>query len=226
MTIAATLLFGSLARGDHETGSDTDLLMINLDEETRYVSAGHLSLFVYPWRQLERDAQTGNLFACHLAQEAKALVDPENYLARLKRSFEFRESYEDEINRASDLGWYLVFFGDELNSALLAKRVLWCIRTVLIARSVEQRTPTFAPQELAKRAQSQLARNLLNNRHHQHDKVCLRRALRMFLETELSPSPWSMVAEKSMFLTHFVETSNKVALQTLKQSCECRGSYC
>ena len=66
-----------------------------------------ISLFVYLWHQLEQDAQAGDLFACHLAQEAKALVDPGNYLARLKRSFEFRESYEDEFNRASDLGWYL-----------------------------------------------------------------------------------------------------------------------
>jgi hypothetical protein len=225
MAIAATLLFGSLARADHEAGSDTDLLMINLEDETRHVSVGHLSLFIYPWRQLEHDAQSGNLFTCHLVQEAKALVDPDDYLAQLRRSFRFRQSYQDEVERASDLGWYLVLFGHELNSALLAKRVLWCVRTVLIARGAEQRAPVFAPQELAKQTRVQPARDLLTRRHHQRDDENLRQALRAFLETEISSTPPPMGADRSMFLAQFAATSNKVALQTLKQGDESRASY-
>jgi hypothetical protein len=225
MAIAASLLFGSHARDDHEEGSDTDLLMINLANETRHVSVGHLSLFVYPWRQLEQDAQSGDLFTCHLVQEAKALVDPDDYLAQLRRTFRFRPSYQQEIDRASDLGWYLVLFGDDLNSALLAKRVLWCVRTVLIARSAEQRVPVFAPQELAKRTRSQPARDLLTRRHHQRNDSGLRQALRMFLETELLSTPPPIGADRSMFLTQFVETSNKVALQTLKQEDQSRADY-
>lgn len=225
MAIAATLLFGSLARADHGEGSDTDLLMINLEDETRHVSVGHLSLFIYPWRQLEQDAQSGDLFTCHLVQEAKALVDPDNYLAQLRRSFRFRQSYQEEVERASDLGWYLVLFGGELNSTLLAKRVLWCVRTVLIARSAQQRAPVFAPQELAKQTQSQPARDLLTRRHHQRDDKSLREALRAFLETETSSAPPLIDADTSMFLARFVATSNKVALQTLKQADESRASY-
>lgn len=225
MAIAACLLFGSLARDDHGKGSDTDLLMINLENETRHVSVGHLSLFVYPWRQIKQDAESGDLFTCHLVQEAKALVDPDDYLAQLRRSFRFRPSYQEEINRASDLGWYLVLFGDELNSALLAKRVLWCVRTVLIARSAEQRTPVFSPQELAKRTRSQPARDLLTRRHHQRDDDSLRQALRTFLETELPSTAPPIGADKSMFLTRFVETLNKVALQTLKQEDQSQAGY-
>src|SRR5918994_1083983 len=99
MAVAATLLFGSLARADHSEESDTDLLMINLDEETRHVSVGHLSLYLYPWRQLEQDARDGDLFVCHLVREAKPLVDPGNYLPKLQGAFRFRRSYQDEICR-------------------------------------------------------------------------------------------------------------------------------
>jgi hypothetical protein len=124
MAIAATLLFGSLARADHSEGSDTDLLMINLDDDTRHVAVGHLSLFVYPWHQLKQDAHDGDLFVCHLVREAKALVDPDSYLAKLQQAFRFRLTYKDEIGRATDFGWYLVLFGEELNSPLLTKRAL------------------------------------------------------------------------------------------------------
>ena len=225
MAIAASLLFGSVARDDHEDGSDTDLLMINLEDETRHVSAGHLSLFIYPWQKLEQDAQAGDLFTCHLVQEAKALFDPEDYLAQLRQSFRFRQSYQEEINRATDLGWYLVLFGDELNSALLSKRVLWCVRTVLIARSAEQRVPVFAPQELAKRTQSQSAKDLLTRRHFQREDDSLRKALQAFLETELPSTPPFICDDRSTFLSHFVTTSNKVALHTLKQEEQGRTNY-
>lgn len=225
MAIAASLLFGSLARADSGEGSDTDILMINLEDETRHVSIGHLSLFVYPWRRLEQDAQSGDLFTCHLVKEAKALVDPDDYLGQLQRSFQFRQSYRKEVEQASDLGWYLVLFGDEMNSALLAKRALWCIRTVLIARSAEQRAPIFAPQELAKQTRSPPARDLLVRRHHHRDDDSLRQALRVFLENETPSTAPPIGADKSIFITRFAETANKVALQTLRQEDESRAGY-
>ena len=225
MVIAATLLFGSLARADLAAGSDTDLLMINLEEEKRHVSVGHLSLFIYPWHQLEEDARSGDLFTCHLVEEAKPLVDPDDYLSRLRHAFQFRQSYQDDIERASDLGWYLVRFGDELNSALLAKRALWCIRTVLIARSAERRAPVFAPRQLARQTSSKPARELLYARHHRRDDDSLRKALRAFLETETASASSLARADESVFYSRFAATSNKVALQTLKQEKESRESY-
>jgi hypothetical protein len=225
MVIAASLLFGSHARDDHEDGSDTDLLMINLENETRHISVGNLSLFVYPWHKLLQDSQSGDLFTCHLVQEAKALVDPDNYLAQLRASFRLRQSYKEEIDQASDLGWYLALFGDDLNLALLTKRVLWCVRTALIARSAEQQAPIFAPNELAKRTRSQSARDLLTRRHHKRDSASLRQTLQRFLETELPLTRPPISADRSWFFTQFVKTSNKVALQTLKQEDQSRTGY-
>ena len=144
MAVAATVLFGSLARGDQSEGSDTDLLMVGLGDETRHVSIGHLSLFLYPWAQLEQDARDGDLFVCHIVREAKPLIDPDNYFLKLQQAFQFRSSYATDIERASDFAWFLVSFGAELNPYLLEKRSLWCVRTILIARSAERRDPIFA----------------------------------------------------------------------------------
>lgn len=225
MAIAATLLFGSLARADHAGGSDTDLLMINLEDETRHVSVGHLSLFIYPWCQLENDARTGDLFVCHLVHEAKPLVDPHGYLMQLQQAFSFRASYQDDIQRAADLGWYLVYFGNDLNSALLAKRVLWCVRTILIARSAERRAPVFAPNRLAEETGSEAAREILLRRHDKRDGTSIRRLLRSFLKAEAPPTDDSVDQSRARFFERFVATSNKVALQTLRQEEERRGDY-
>lgn len=222
MTVAATLLFGSLARADHAEGSDTDILLINLGEKRQHVSVGHLSLFLYPWRTLEQDAREGDLFVCHLVREAKALIDPDGYLASLRGAFRFRPTYQDDIERAADLGWYLVRFGDALNASLQTKRALWCIRTILIARSAEKRDPVFAPQQLAERTHSVLARDLLYHRRHRFDLAILRASLRQFLEDEAPLDPRLECADRSVFVERFVSTSNKVALQTLRQG---EGSY-
>lgn len=225
MTVAATLLFGSLARADHSEGSDTDLLMVNLADETRHVSIGHLSLFLYPWQKLEQDARDGDLFVCHLVCEAKPLLDPDGYLQRLRDAFEFRMTYRHDIGRATDFGWYLARFGDELNLALLTKRALWCVRTVLIARSAERRKPVFAPQRLAEQTQSTAGRYLLGARHSHHNSVEVRRLLRAFLEDE-GPRDFELKnAEREAFRRRFHATSNKVALQTLCQQGQHEVSY-
>lgn len=225
MAIAATLLFGSLARADQSEGSDTDILMINLGDDTRHISVGHLSLFVYPWRQLSQDAGGGDLFVCHLVREAKALVDPEGYLTKLQQAFQYRSSYQDEIGRAADFGWYLVCFGDELNPSLLTKRALWCVRTILIARSAERRDPIFSPQQLAEHTRSAAARDLLSNRHRPCDDAVVRQSLRRFLETD-APSYRNLEsADRDVFLDRFAATSNKVALQTLRQEEDSRAGY-
>jgi hypothetical protein len=225
MPIAATLLFGSLARADQSEGSDTDLLMIGLDEETRHVSIGNLSLFLYPWRQLEQDARDGDLFVCHLVREAKPLIDPDNYLPRLRQVFQFRSSYAAEISRASDFGWFLVSFGAELNPQLLTKRALWCVRTILIARSAEERNPVFAPERLAERAQSLSAQDLLRNRRGSRDDIAVRKALRQFLIDARLNDRSLEHADRAKFIDRFKATTNKVALQTLRQEENNEASY-
>ena len=213
----AILLFGSLARADESEGSDTDLLMIKLQDETRRISVGRLSLFLYPWRTLKQNARDGDLFVCHLVREAKALMDPNGYLPRLKEAFKYRSDYMADIAWATDLGWYLARFGAELNSNLLAQRALWCIRTILIARSANRRDPIFAPQLLAEQTQSNSGKELLIQRHTMRNNAELRECLRLFLEEETSPDLFNKQADQTAFMERFEVTSNKVALQTIRQ---------
>ena len=225
MLIVATLLFGSHARAEKAEGSDTDILLINLDDETRHVSARHLSFFVYPWTTLERNARAGDLFICHLVREAKALLDPNNYLQELRNIFRFRSHYQEDIQHAADLGWYLVRFGDDTNMSLQIKRVLWCIRTILIARSAEMGDPVFAPKQLAERTASAAARELLYRRHHHHDVADLRASLRQFLIAEAPFSFSLLTADRDYFVRRFEETSNAVALQTIKKELVRKAIY-
>lgn len=217
MMLAATWLFGSLARDEQAEGSDTDLLMVNLDDETKHVSVGHLSLFTYSWRQLESDARSGDLFVCHLVREAKPLLDPEDYLAKLRHLFVLRATYRDEIERAVDLGWYLVLFGADLGPSLLAKRALWCVRTILIARSAERRAPIFAPGRLAASTGSLAAREILGDRRGARDGLASRQLLRAFLDAEAPLHRYGMLMDQEAFRQRFDATSNKVALRTLLQ---------
>ena len=225
MPIAAVFLFGSLARADQTRGSDTDLLLVSDEAETRHVSAGHLSMFFYPWPQLLTEAQQGDLFVCHIVREAKALFDPEHRLVQLRNNFVLRTSYEREIAQATDLGWFLVRYGDELNSVLLVKRIIWCVRTILIARSAEAQAPVFSPQVLASRSNSAIARELLSERHNRRANATMRGRFQKFLSEETSFDPSYTVADRGDFLRKFDLTSNKVALQTIIQQQQSQSMY-
>ena len=225
MPAVAILLFGSLARADQSKKSDTDLLIVTLNDETRHVSFGHLSFFIYPWSILEANARNGDLFVSHLVQEAKPLFDPDGYLLKLKEAFRFRSDYRIEIAHATDLGWYLTRYGDDLNSHLQVKRALWCIRTILIARGAERRAPVFAPQLLAKQTRSTAGRDLLTHRHSINDKVKVRNSLRLFLEKEKILDPFNEQADRHTFVERFRTTGNIVALKTLRQEEESQVRY-
>jgi predicted nucleotidyltransferase len=225
MSVAAIILFGSLARADQSEGSDTDLLLITADGETRHVSVGHLSMFLYPWPRLKLDAQDGDLFVCHLVREAKVIFDPDGYLLKLKGAFQLRSDYRRDIAQATDLGWFLTRFGSGLNSTLQAKRTLWCVRTILIARSAESGDPIFAPKMLADRSRSEFARELLTKRHDRWSDKAMRHCLRLFLEEDTTTEPFHKHADRAAFIERFTGTSNKVALQTLRQEERSQAGY-
>lgn len=225
MSVSAILLFGSMARSDQSEKSDTDLLMVTSEKESRHVSIGNVSMFFYPREKLNFDAESGDLFTCHVVLEAKAVFDPNNYLEELRDHFKLKDHYDLEISRAFDLGWYLAIFGDQLSSSLLAKRALWCVRTVLIARSAEAGDPVFSPNILAERTTSLYAREILKMRHSEWNKSDLRQCLRSFLETELAGEPLEIGSSEDAFKRRFVETENSVALQTLKQDAQSKERY-
>lgn len=225
MRVVSTILFGSQARKDQSESSDTDLLLISLENDRKHVSSGNLSLFLYSWESLSEDAENGDLFVCHLAHEAKPLIDPENYLAKLRGQFKFRSHYNRDIDNAIDLAWFLILQGDQINDALLAKRALWCVRTVLIAEAANRREAVFAPQQLAEQTSSQAGRRILQSRHEKIGSAHTTKLLERFLSDigyRAVPRPLKSVED---FRQRFADTGNKVAMQTMDQEAESRSGY-
>ncbi|MGN7998901.1 nucleotidyltransferase domain-containing protein [Sphingomonas sp. 22176] len=211
------LLFGSRARGDNERGSDTDLLLVTPAGEPRHRSIGRLSMFFYPWEKLLAEAAEGDLFLYHVTTEAKPIFDPQGYLEKLRAKFTLRRSYAFEVSHASDLGWLLERHADALPSQLVAKRILWCVRTILIARAAERGQPVFGPLELAGQTRSQAASDLLTERHQRRADAPMQRRFRQFLATEANAPPLPQEADLDAFRVLFRNTGNKVGLSTLQE---------
>ncbi len=217
MTVSAMFLFGSHARGDEDIFSDTDLLLISEGDRPQHVQKGHLSTSIYPLDDLLRRARDGDLFVCHIAREAKAIYDPTDQLNLLRDHFVLRASYKQEITQASDLGWFIVDFGHESHlQSLLNRRIAWCVRTILIAKSAELKRPVFAAAELAAFAESsdvlKLIKNKETDRSDPEALAMLGSFLSKFGAGRFQPGKSSYGA----YVKRFSETSNSVALSLIK----------
>jgi hypothetical protein len=214
MTISAVILFGSHARTDAEAGSDVDILGITAERKTRHVEMGTVSLYLYPWKRLLAEARNGDLFVCHIVKEARPLHDPKSYLKELSTAFIFKPSYSEEVRKASDLAWYLIHFHEKLDQRTVAKRIAWCVRTIVIARSAENRTPYFAAAALTAFSKSSEVGALISrkeDRHVEGDSLfLLRDVLSQFGDSD------PMLGPDSAYLKRFAKTKNKVALQTIR----------
>ena len=213
--VSAILLFGSRAREDNSRGSDTDLLLVSPPGTPRHKSIGHLSMFFYPWEKLLADARDGDLFVCHIVREAKPVFDPLSQLDQLRSQFRLRTSYAREIAHARDLGWFLDRYGSALYSSVVVRRMVWCVRTILIARLAERGAPVFAPLELAMAAPASAA-ELLADRHQRRLDVAMRQRFRQFIMQEDVRPALSSEATIDDYRSLFLHTGNKVGMQTIE----------
>lgn len=213
--VSAILLFGSRARDDNGRGSDTDLLLIAPPSVPRHKSIGHLSMFFYPWEKLVEDARAGDLFVCHIVREAKPVFDPLQQLDQLRSLFRLRTSYAREITHARELGWLLDRHAGAFHSQVVLRRMIWCVRTILIARLAERGTPQFAPAALAAIAPEPVA-ELLADRHQRRLDVATRHRFRQFMISDGGQPPLRGDATLDDFRTLFVRTGNEVGLQTIQ----------
>lgn len=218
MTISAVALFGSQARGDSEENSDVDLLLVTSEDTPRHVTMGNLSLSLYPRTHLFDRARKGDLFVCHLAAEAKAIHDPEGVLPALKEALKLRSSYDTEIAAASDLGWLLARFARDLPDVELAnRRIAWCVRTILIARSAEAGKPVFSAAHLAAFAGDSRIGELINQKNSDEaPSLATTDQLRGFLQGWGKTDPVPGASKPSDYRPIFRHSDNRVALATLK----------
>lgn len=194
---------------------DGDLLLIAPPNAPRHKSIGHLSMFFYPWEQLAEDAQAGDLFVCHIVREAKPVFDPLSQLEKLRSLFRLRSSYAREVAHAGALGWMLDRHAGELNPQVVSRRMIWCVRTILIARLAECGTPEFAPAALAAFAPESAAA-LLGSRHQHRIDATMRHRFRYFLSREAGSPPLPANATVEDYRNLFDRTGNHVGLHTIE----------
>jgi len=210
MTMSSMFLFGSRARGDHDSGSDTDLLIVCDERQPRHVSVGKVSMFFYLWQKLLADAALGDLFAGHIALEGKPISDEFDQLGELRRAFKLRSSYAAEVSHALDLGWFITRFPEELKPSLVTKRMIWCVRTILISRSAEAGKPIFAPGQLATTARSSAGQELLSTRRRRKLTKSMLSLFERFLLEEGHVGDELRYLTPTQFIDRFVESAKRL----------------
>ncbi|MGJ8564696.1 MAG: hypothetical protein ACSHXY_14230 [Alphaproteobacteria bacterium] len=162
---ASLLLYGSHARGDHNLHSDIDLLGIKTDGSIKFrPEKQQVTLHEYPFYFLEEKAFAGDLFLLHLVTEAVALADDLNLLGSLKKSFQFKDSYESEKKEAAAVFWYCEYASDVAPEDKLRKRLTWAMRTTLIADAANKGQAIFSSKSLEEYSNIGDLKEILDNR--------------------------------------------------------------
>lgn len=144
------LLYGSAARGEMNSSSDIDILVLTSSKKIRSLKYLDFEAQFTPMKTMTEMAKSGNLFAAHIAYEATTITDPTRYFQKLKSSLVIKKSYDFEIEESLYLLSYLSKKRIHHSQYhLFNKRVAWCVRTVLIASLAEQGKIIFSPEKLS-----------------------------------------------------------------------------
>lgn len=217
MAILALALYGSSARGDNNELSDVDLFAITDDDEYRMLVDGKINMACYPLPLALERAKDGDLFILHICTEAKEIYAFSGEFQQLKTTYCYKETYSREIAHASDLAWFLVDTGSHFrNFTLLNKRIAWCVRTILIAKSAEIKTPCFAASDLSTFSGTPHTALLIDGKNSVIFRPELLEYLVVFLNIHASARPVikgdKMLNEYSLL---FKSSGNSMGLKTL-----------
>lgn len=216
MSISALFLFGSRARGDHSNDSDIDLLAVSNVSEPMVTGIGPATLYHYSTDWLGAKAKQGDLFVWHIIAEALAIFDPNGVLAKLQKEFQFSSSYEDEILKASDVGWAIASLWDELSAASINRKLAWSVRTIAIARVAGSRTPAFSARALAETLGYPNIVSLVGQKDEAHLSETSLKDLLDFLTEFGCPRRDGDISSADQYSSYFAETQNAVGLKLLE----------
>lgn len=149
MGIESLVVYGSTARGEQTDTSDVDMFAIYDGLHYKMIVKGKINIAMYPIALANNIMRSGSLFALHLKEEGFPIFNEELFQT-VTSSFKYKESYSKDIDTATKL---LEFIYNEnstfQNKYLMNKRISWCVRTILMSRSAEMRTPLFSKNSLA-----------------------------------------------------------------------------
>ena len=147
--IQAIILYGSRARNDGEPSSDVDLLGVAEDGRIQKpYDVDGLSFHVYPLQWMLENSVQGSLFLLHVASEAKAVFDPENTLELIRKSFEYKATYNTDIETGARIVFAVTSLDESQFSDKMRARYFWGLRTAIMASAADQRQPRFASKLL------------------------------------------------------------------------------
>lgn len=145
------ILYGSRARGDHRLNSDVDLLGITDSGAIRRTKpARGTNLHLFPFKKLREDAAKGELFLSHLVHEGRVVFDPCDLFEIVRADFQFKQSYASEIRQGTEVALFLISNKSRLDQNFVRKRLVWAIRTMIIARAANDSLPIFGLKDLMK----------------------------------------------------------------------------
>ncbi|WP_254796972.1 nucleotidyltransferase domain-containing protein [Sulfitobacter albidus] len=212
---ACVLLFGSMARGDSSGTSDVDLLISEETGSIKSERAGRVEVQYTPQKYLLEMSARGDLFAIHLAYEAKVVADPDGFFDSFKKSLKIKSSYAKERESASALAAYLLKRKlSKRQFPIRNKRIAWCVRTILISLLLEDGEIVFSPMRLQELYPDKRIGILLNARRTKIDISGYKKALRWFLE-EFGEDEFSRKGLKQLRQV-FKQQDNKVAESTIR----------
>lgn len=216
MSITTLALYGSCARSDNNESSDIDIFAISNDSEYKMIVQSKMNIASYPERIAHERARSGDLFMLHICSEAKPIYDPENGLTKLKNNFKYKESYNLEISLASDLGWFLVDNWNTIkNYTLLNRRIAWCVRTILISKSAQQRAPVFSSTGLTELSGKNYTQKLIENKNSSIRTPSILELLAAFLSEFGCKRPIEHSQKTSdAYIKHFIKTQNAMGTKT------------
>jgi hypothetical protein len=217
MSILALALYGSRARQDQHPDSDVDLFAITDESEYRMIVQSNVNIACYPRPLALQRAENGDLFMLHIVREAKTLLDISGEMDVIRDIFKYKDSYESEIRAASDIAWFLCQSDGEFrNYALFNRRVAWCVRTMLIAKSAEMKCPYFSTRQLGEFSGSREAVFLIENKANEKYSSNSVSYLRKFLSEfgRRAPLLESDAADLD-YANYFASSGNVMGLKTL-----------
>lgn len=163
--LASLILYGSQARGDARHKSDVDMLGItNGNKVQKLPSKSGVSLHCYPYKYLLESARNGDLFLSHIVSEGVALSDEFNFFETLKTSFTYKDNYKKMKDEAAAIIWFCDYSRNSALEENIRKRLVWSIRTLLIADSAEDKLPVFSSKMLEEHADYSGLKKLIDNR--------------------------------------------------------------
>lgn len=217
------LLFGSMARGDSSEASDVDLLVSEEVGSIKSERAGRVEVQFTPQDRLLEMSSSGELFAIHLAHEAKVVADPDGYFEIFKRTLKIKSSYYGERRDASALAAYLLQKRlSERQISIRNKRTAWCVRTILISLLLEKGQIVFSPELLQYYYSDKRIGILLDARRGGGDISGFKPALRWFLE-EYGEATFMQNSLKELRY-YFKIHGNKVAEATVRSLSRIRSN--